>query len=84
MNERSSITTEKPTSSRKTASGSAAKAARYTSNDVRRPPVSTGERERMIAVKAYYRAEHRGFAPGHELEDWCEAEMEINRQLGRE
>jgi hypothetical protein len=84
MNERSSITTEKSSSSRQAASGSTAKATRHTSNDVRRPPVSTGERERMIAVKAYYCAERRGFAPGHELEDWCEAEMEINRQLGRE
>jgi hypothetical protein len=84
MNERSSITTEKPSSSRQGASGSAAKATRHTSNDVRRPPVSTEERDRMIAVKAYYCAERRGLAPGHELEDWCEAEMEINRQLGRE
>ena len=84
MNERSSITTEKSSTSRQVASGSTAKAARHTSNDVRRPPVSTGERERMIAVKAYYCAERRGFAPGHELEDWCEAEAEIDRQLGRD
>ena len=38
----------------------------------------TGEGvERMIAVSAYYRAERRGFAPGHELEDWLAAEAEI-------
>lgn len=81
MNERSSITTtEKPSSSRQAASGSAAKAGRR--SDIN--PVSTEERERMIAVKAYYCAEHRGFAPGHELEDWCEAEAEIDRQLGRD
>lgn len=85
MNDRSSITTtEKPSSSRQaaslTASGSAAKAARR--SDIK--PVTTEERERMIAVKAYYCAEHRGFAPGHELEDWCEAEAEIDQQLGRD
>lgn len=31
----------------------------------------------MIAQAAYYRAERRGFATGHELDDWLAAEMEI-------
>ncbi|MDD5322645.1 MAG: DUF2934 domain-containing protein [Methylococcales bacterium] len=31
----------------------------------------------MVAVNAYYRAEKRGFEPGHELDDWYEAEREI-------
>ncbi len=31
----------------------------------------------MIAEAAYYRAQRRGFAPGHELEDWLEAEAQI-------
>ena len=39
------------------------------------------ERDRMIAVAAYYRAERRGFAPGRELEDWLAAEAEIEAQL---
>lgn len=30
-----------------------------------------------IAEAAYYRAERRGFAPGHELEDWLAAQEEI-------
>jgi hypothetical protein len=30
-----------------------------------------------IAERAYYRAEKRGFVPGHELEDWVAAEREI-------
>lgn len=30
---------------------------------------------------AYYRAERRGFAPGRELEDWLEAEAEVEAQL---
>jgi hypothetical protein len=31
----------------------------------------------MITALAYYKAEQRGFAPGHELADWLEAEREI-------
>lgn len=30
-----------------------------------------------IAESAYYKAEARGFEPGHELEDWLAAESEI-------
>lgn len=35
-------------------------------------------RQRWIAEAAYYRAERRGFSPGRELEDWLEAEKEMN------
>jgi hypothetical protein len=35
------------------------------------------ERCQMIATAAYFRAQSRGFEPGHELEDWFEAETEI-------
>ncbi len=35
-------------------------------------------RRRLIAEAAYYRAELRGFAPGHEVEDWLSAESEID------
>ena len=37
-------------------------------------------RRGMIAEAAYYLAEKRGFAPGSELEDWCEAESRIDQQ----
>ena len=30
-----------------------------------------------IAELAYYKAERRGFEPGHELDDWLEAEREF-------
>jgi len=30
-----------------------------------------------IAELAYLKAESRGFEPGHELEDWLEAEQEL-------
>ncbi|MCF1184989.1 DUF2934 domain-containing protein [Marichromatium gracile] len=35
----------------------------------------------MIREAAYYKAERRGFAPGHEREDWVEAEREIDAML---
>lgn len=40
------------------------------------------ERDGMIALAAYFRAERRGFLPGQELEDWLEAEKEIERRRG--
>ena len=57
--------------------------------DKRSAPLSTSnirgeaspeEIRRLIAEVAYYRAMERGFEPGHELEDWIEAESEV---LGR-
>jgi len=38
-------------------------------------------REAMIREAAYYLAERRGFAPGHELDDWLAAEAAIDRDL---
>ena len=32
---------------------------------------------RRIAEAAYFRAKERNFEPGHELEDWVEAESEV-------
>jgi hypothetical protein len=43
--------------------------------------VTDGERYLLIAEAAYYRAERRGFAPGHELEDWLDAETEVGRMV---
>lgn len=43
-----------------------------------RAPAAASRRE-MIAVAAYYRAEHRGFAAGDPAADWLEAEAEIDR-----
>ena len=36
------------------------------------------ERRRRIAEAAYYKAERRGFAPGHEERDWLDAESEMD------
>ena len=38
--------------------------------------VANEARRRRIAERAYLRAERRGFASGHELEDWLAAEAE--------
>ena len=43
--------------------------------------VSPEERQNMIAVAAYFIAEHRGFVPGREREDWCEAVTAIDLML---
>ena len=38
------------------------------------------ELREMVSVNAYYRAEKRKFEPGHEMDDWHEAELEITSQ----
>ncbi len=38
----------------------------------------SSSREALIATAAYYRAEKRAFAPGHETEDWLAAEREVD------
>ena len=53
-----------------------------------KPPTSTDQantalRETMIREAAYFRAEHRSFIPGRELEDWFAAEREIDAVLAR-
>jgi len=40
-----------------------------------------GQRAALIAKAAYFRAESRGFAPGHETEDWLAAEAEVDAKL---
>jgi hypothetical protein len=46
------------------------------------PAVIDPERRRaLIAEIAYYRAERRGFEPGHETEDWLSAEAEVDAAL---
>ena len=42
--------------------------------------IDLDEFREMVAVNAYYRAEKRGFKPGHEMDDWFEAEKDIKSQ----
>ncbi len=46
-----------------------------------REQITKQVRETMIREAAYFRAEHRSFAPGNELEDWFDAEREIDAVL---
>jgi hypothetical protein len=41
-----------------------------------------GERHRLIAEAAYYRAQRRGFRGGDPVQDWLEAESEVVVRLG--
>ena len=42
---------------------------------------TVGQRDCMIAEAAYFRAEKRGFAEGDPMQDWLEAEREIDCML---
>ena len=39
------------------------------------------DRHASIALAAYFLSESRGFAPGHEMEDWLAAEEEVDQRL---
>jgi hypothetical protein len=39
------------------------------------------DRTRLIAESAYYLAEARGLAAGHEIEDWLNAERAVDERL---
>ena len=43
--------------------------------------VTAEERLHMISEAAYYRAEHRCFQCGCQVQDWLEAEIEIDKLL---
>jgi hypothetical protein len=47
----------------------------------RRADLSAEEIYRLIQETAYYKAKARGFAPGHEVQDWIEAEAEVRLRL---
>jgi hypothetical protein len=64
-----------------------APATRPTGGIVVNPPgnsaskLSPEEVYRLIQESAYFKAKARGFAPGHEVQDWIEAEAEVRRRL---
>lgn len=45
-----------------------------------KPPIE-GALAQAISEAAYHRAAARGFEPGHELEDWIEAEKQITATI---
>jgi hypothetical protein len=46
-----------------------------------RAKLSPEEVYKLIQESAYFKAKARGFAPGHEVQDWIEAEAEVRRRL---
>lgn len=79
--------TKKKTSAKKAAAGSVAKKKTTQTSKVKKSSsgaldISAEERWRMIAVTAYLKAEARKFAPGHETEDWLQAEKEVEALIG--
>ena len=51
--------------------------------DSNRSEASADDIRKLIAEAAYYRAKQRGFQPGHELEDWVQAESEVMQRVER-
>ncbi len=52
--------------------------AHMTADEAPRP---AADRYASIAQAAYFRSQHRGFKPGHEMEDWLAAEAEVDQRL---
>ncbi|MGA2397934.1 MAG: DUF2934 domain-containing protein [Steroidobacteraceae bacterium] len=64
---------------RKSASSSSRTTASQTApTEAARPAL---DRYASIAQAAYFRSQHRGFKPGHEMEDWLAAEAEVDQRL---
>lgn len=75
-------TSGKQPAKRVTSSGGQANSAGVTTaGALARRDFSEDEQRRLVAEAAYYRALERGFAPGCEMDDWLQAEAEINQML---
>jgi hypothetical protein len=72
---------DRPAPSRTPAKPAAGKPKSETFSAHARAEVSPGELRRLIEEAAYYRAKQRGFAPGHEVDDWVQAEAEVLRRI---
>lgn len=71
----------KATSAKKAGRGAASAAAAGTVQTPQILELTPEQRHSYIEVAAYYIAERRGFRGGSELEDWLQAEAEIDRLL---
>lgn len=74
---------KKTTSSKKSSTAKKATAKKTAKNEQTSSKlnITPEERWKMVAVAAYHRAEKRSFASGHELQDWTEAEKEVDKLL---
>ncbi|HEY8094676.1 MAG TPA: DUF2934 domain-containing protein [Methylobacter sp.] len=46
-------------------------------------PINLPDCYTKIAELAFYKAEIRGFEPGHEFDDWIEAEREFKKAVAK-
>jgi len=77
------MTRKDPSSRTRTKASDAAAASRAILKiDVQVPWVTDSQRHDAVQVAAYYLAERRGFEPGHELEDWINAEAQLDATVG--
>ena len=76
---RASSTSSRPKS--ETGLKNEAKTGLSRGNDAR-VEISRDELRKLVSEAAYYRAKQRGFTPGHEEEDWIQAEAEVLRRIG--
>ena len=76
------VTKKKAVSTKKASTRKIIKTATKTSKpDTSSINIAPEERWKIIAITAYHKAEKRGFAPGGELQDWDEAEKEVDKLI---
>ena len=76
------VTRKKAVVARKTSKRKVARSsAKSSRQDTSSISITPEDRWKLIAVAAYHKAERRGFAPGGELQDWIDAEQEIDRLM---
>ena len=66
---------------KKKSTSQAAKPSSVANKATGKSTVAPEERYKMIAAAAYLRAERRGFTSGRALNDWIEAEAEIDAMI---
>jgi len=76
---RAKATAESPATkpARKTLSASRKKKVAEAEPEIVSESLTATDLRSMIETAAFYRASARNFEPGHELEDWLEAERQI-------
>ena len=77
--------TERRSAERRAAPRAAPKSAKPAgfANNAARSDISPDELRKLISEAAYYKAAERGFEPGHEMDDWVQAEREVMRRIER-
>ncbi|MDH3986023.1 MAG: DUF2934 domain-containing protein [Gammaproteobacteria bacterium] len=69
------------TAAKKVAKKTTKKTTKTSGADASLLKISPEERWKMIAVAAYHKAEKRGFAAGGDVQDWDEAEKEVDKLI---